>query len=66
MSYSISGFTTISCKAEDPIRNESHYVSKEAQAVVKARKEAQVRLEEINAEILKLRSQIQLVKKKFS
>ena len=35
-------------------------------AGVKARKEAQVRLEEINTEILKLRSQIQLVKKKFS
>lgn len=41
VNYSISGFTTIACKAEDPIRNESSYVSKEAQAVVKARKEAQ-------------------------
>lgn len=44
VSYSISGFTTISCKAEDPIRNESHYVSKEAQAVVRARKEAKEEL----------------------
>ena len=35
-------------------------------AGVKARKEAQARLEEINTEILKLRSQIQIVKKKFS
>lgn len=40
VNYSISGFTTIACKAEDPIRNESSYVSKEAQAVVKAKKEA--------------------------
>ena len=40
VSYSISGFTKIACKAEDPIRNESSYVSKEAQAIVKARKEA--------------------------
>lgn len=39
VNYSISGFTTIACKAEDPIRNESSYVSKEAQAVVKAKKE---------------------------
>lgn len=38
--YSISGFTKIACKAEDPIRNESSYVSKEAQAVVEAKKEA--------------------------
>lgn len=44
VTYSISGFTTISCKAEDPIRNESHYVSKEAQAVVRARKEAKEEL----------------------
>lgn len=40
VNYSISGFTTIACKAEDPIRNESSYVSKEALAVVKAKKEA--------------------------
>ena len=38
--YSVSGFTTIACKAEDPIRNESSYVSKEAQAVVQARRAA--------------------------
>lgn len=44
VSYSISGFTTIACKAEDPIRNESSYVSKEAQAVVKSRKEAKKEL----------------------
>lgn len=44
VTYSISGFTTIACKAEDPIRNESSYVSKEAQAIVKARKEAKEEL----------------------
>lgn len=44
VNYSIGGFTTIACKAEDPIRNESSYVSKEAQAVVKARKEAKEEL----------------------
>lgn len=44
VSYSINGFTTIACKAEDPIRNESSYVSKEAQAVVKSRKEAKKEL----------------------
>lgn len=44
VNYSISGFTTIACKAEDPIRNESHYISKDAQAVVKARKEAKKEL----------------------
>lgn len=44
VTYSISGFTTISCKAEDPIRNESHYISKESQAIVKSRKEAKEEL----------------------
>lgn len=44
ISYSISGFTTIACKAEDPIRNESNYVSKEAQAIVQVRKEAKKEL----------------------
>lgn len=44
VNYSISGFTTIACKAEDPIRNESHYISKYAQAVVKAKKEAKEEL----------------------
>lgn len=44
VNYSISGFTTIACKAEDPIRNESYYISKDAQAVVKVRKEAKEEL----------------------
>lgn len=44
VSYSVSGFTTIACKAEDPVRNESSYVSKEAQAIVKAKKEAKENL----------------------
>ena len=42
--YSINGFTTISCKAEDPIRSESSYTSESAKAVVKARKEAKKEL----------------------
>ena len=42
--YSISGFTTISCKADDPIRSESSYTSESAKAVVKARKEVKKEL----------------------
>lgn len=42
--YSINGFTTISCKAEDPIRSESSYTSESAKAVVRARKEAKKEL----------------------
>ncbi len=44
VSYSISGFTTIACKAEDPIRNESSFINKEAQAIVKERKRAEQQL----------------------
>lgn len=44
VSYSISGFTTIACKAEDPVRSESSYINKEAQAVVKERKRAKEEL----------------------
>lgn len=39
VSYSINGFTTIACKAEDPIRNESSYTSESAKAIVKAKRE---------------------------
>lgn len=39
VSYSINGFTTISCKAESPLRNESSYISESAKAVVKAKRE---------------------------
>lgn len=42
--YSINGFTTISCKADDPIRTESSYTSESAKAVVKARKETKKEL----------------------
>ena len=37
--YAINGFTTISCKADTPTRNESSYTSESAKAVVKAKKE---------------------------
>jgi hypothetical protein len=40
VTYTISGFTTLSCNAEDPIRNETSYVSESAKAVVQARREA--------------------------
>lgn len=40
VTYTISGFTTLSCNAEDPIRNETSYVSEAAKAVVQARREA--------------------------
>lgn len=39
VTYTISGFTTISCKAEDPVRNESSYVSESAKAIVQAKRE---------------------------
>ena len=42
--YTLNGFTTISCKAEDPIRSESSYTSESAKAVVKARKETKKEL----------------------
>ena len=41
VSFSINGFTTISCNADDPTRNESSYVSESAKAVVQARRNAE-------------------------
>lgn len=38
--YKIGGFTTISCKADDPIRNESSYTSEAAKAEVRAKRKA--------------------------
>ena len=39
VTYTISGFTTLSCNADDPIRNESSYVSESAKAIVQAKRE---------------------------
>lgn len=39
VTYTISGFTTLSCNAEDPTRNESSYVSESAKAIVQAKRE---------------------------
>lgn len=39
VSYSVNGFTTIQCKADDPVRNEKSYTSESAKAVLKARRE---------------------------
>ena len=39
VTYTISGFTTLSCNAEDPVRNESSYVSESAKAIVQAKRE---------------------------
>lgn len=39
VTYTISGFTTISCNADDPIRNESSYVSESAKAIAQAKRE---------------------------
>lgn len=36
--YKIGGFTTIACKAEDPVRNESSYFSESAKAAAQAKK----------------------------
>lgn len=38
VSYKIGGYTTISCKADDPVRNEMHYTSEAAKAVVQAKR----------------------------
>ena len=38
VNYKISGFTSIACKAEDPVRNESSYKSEAAEALVKAKR----------------------------
>lgn len=38
--YKIGGFTTISCKADDPVRNESSYTSEAAKAEVRAKRQA--------------------------
>lgn len=37
--YKINGFTTLSCNSDDPIRNESSYVSESAKAIAQARRE---------------------------
>lgn len=42
--YKISGFTTISCKAEDPVRNESSYTSDAAKALVQAKRNTEIQL----------------------
>ena len=44
INYTISGFTTLSCNAEDPVRNESSYVSEAAKAVVQARRNTEKQL----------------------
>lgn len=44
VSYTIGGYTTISCEAEDPIRNGSQYFSAAAQAVVEARRNTEKQL----------------------
>ena len=42
--YKIGGFTTISCKAEDPVRNESSYTSDAAKALVQAKRNTEMQL----------------------
>lgn len=44
VSYSISGFTTIACNADDPVRNESSYTSESAKAVAQARRNTEAQL----------------------
>ena len=46
VSYKNNGFTTISCKADDPIRNESSYASEAAKATVQNRRNTQKQLSE--------------------
>lgn len=44
VTYTIGSYTQISCETEDPIKNGSTYVSASAQAVVAARKNAEIQL----------------------
>lgn len=44
VTFSISGFTTIACNADDPVRNESSYTSEAAKAVVQAKKNTERQL----------------------
>ena len=44
VTYTISGFTTLSCNADDPVRNESSYVSESAKAIVQARRNTEKQL----------------------
>ena len=46
VSYKIGGFTTISCQAEDPVRNGTIYFSDAAQAVVEARRNSEKQITE--------------------
>lgn len=42
--YKINGFTTIACKADDPVRNESSYTSDAAKALVQAKRNTEMQL----------------------
>ena len=46
VSYKIGGFTTVSCQAEDPVRNGRTYFSDAAKAVAEARKNAENKITE--------------------
>lgn len=46
ISYTIGSYTSISCEAEDPVRNGSQYFSAAAQAVVEARRNTEKKLSE--------------------
>lgn len=46
VSYTIGSYTSISCEAEDPVRNGSQYFSAAAQAVVEARRNTDKKLSE--------------------
>lgn len=46
VSYTIGSYTTISCEAEDPVRNGSRYFSAAAQAVAEARRNTEKQLTE--------------------
>lgn len=44
VNYTISGFTTLSCNAEDTVRNESSYVSESAKAIAQAKRNTEKQL----------------------
>lgn len=54
VSFNYFGYTTISCAADDPLRNSSKYYSDSTEAIVKARKNAEKQLSKYNLAVQQL------------
>lgn len=56
--FQFYGYTTIKCTAESPIRNSSNYYSETTKAVIKARRETKIQLDEYDKAVQMLTSLI--------